>query len=74
MEHPRNHRHNGPVEPGYPAHPETAEHGRRAPSEHGGHDKHTGHSVEMFRDRFWVCLALTVPALVWEPMLQEWFG
>jgi P-type Cu2+ transporter len=74
MEHPRNHRHNGPVEPGYPAHPETAEQGRRAPSEHGGHDKHAGHSVEMFRDRFWVCLALTVPALVWEPMLQDWFG
>jgi P-type Cu2+ transporter len=73
MEHPRNHCHNGPVEPGYPAHPETAE-GRRAPSEHGGHDKHAGHSVEMFRDRFWVCLALTVPALVWEPMLQDWFG
>jgi P-type Cu2+ transporter len=74
MEHPRNHRHNGPIEPGYPAHPETAEQGRRAPSEHGGHDKHAGHSVEMFRDRFWVCLALTVPALVWEPMLQDWFG
>ncbi|RJQ74175.1 MAG: heavy metal translocating P-type ATPase [Desulfobacteraceae bacterium] len=28
----------------------------------------------MFRNRFWVCLALTVPALIWEPMLQEWFG
>jgi P-type Cu2+ transporter len=40
----------------------------------GSHDKHAGHSVEMFRNRFWVCLALTVPALVWEPMLQEWFG
>jgi hypothetical protein len=22
-----------------------------------GHDKHAGHSVEMFRNRFWVCLA-----------------
>jgi hypothetical protein len=39
-----------------------------------GHDKHAGHSVEMFGDRFWVCLALTVPTLVWEPMLQDWFG
>jgi P-type Cu2+ transporter len=28
----------------------------------------------MFRNRFWVCLALTVPALIWEPMLQDWFG
>jgi P-type Cu2+ transporter len=41
---------------------------------HAGHDKHAGHTVEMFRDRFWVCLALTIPALIWEPMLQEWFG
>ncbi|EIM00610.1 heavy metal translocating P-type ATPase [Rhodanobacter thiooxydans] len=42
--------------------------------EHDGHDKHAGHSVEMFRDRFWISLALTIPALVWEPMLQKWFG
>jgi hypothetical protein len=39
-----------------------------------GHDKHAGHSVVMFRDRFWVCLALTVPALIWEPMLQARFS
>lgn len=43
-------------------------------SGHEGHDKHAGHSVEMFRTRFWVCLVLTVPALIWEPMLQDWFG
>ncbi|MFO8113255.1 MAG: heavy metal translocating P-type ATPase [Desulfosalsimonadaceae bacterium] len=42
--------------------------------DHEGHDKHAGHSVEMFRTRFWICLALTIPALFWEPMLQEWFG
>jgi P-type Cu2+ transporter len=41
---------------------------------HEGHDKHAGHSVGMFRRLFWVCLVLTVPALIWEPMLQEWFG
>jgi P-type Cu2+ transporter len=41
---------------------------------HTGHDKHAGHSVEMFRTRFWVCLVLTIPALIWEPMLQDWFG
>jgi P-type Cu2+ transporter len=40
----------------------------------GAHDKHEGHSAEMFRSKFLVSLALTVPALVWEPMLQEWFG
>jgi P-type Cu2+ transporter len=45
-----------------------------AHDEHGGHGKHAGHSVEMFRTKFWVSLALTVPALIWEPMLQQWFG
>jgi P-type Cu2+ transporter len=41
---------------------------------HEAHDKHAGHSVEMFRDRFWLALALTIPTLIWEPMLQDWFG
>ena len=49
-------------------------HGGHGMDEHAGHDKHAGHSVEMFRDRFWLSLALTIPALVWEPMLQDWFG
>src|SRR5262245_25369236 len=42
--------------------------------EHGGHDRHAGHSVEMFRDRFWITLALTVPTLIWSEMIQRWFG
>src|SRR5262245_65780334 len=42
--------------------------------EHGAHDRHAGHSVEMFRDRFWITLALTIPTLVWSHMIQEWFG
>ncbi|WMT86523.1 heavy metal translocating P-type ATPase [Pelagibacterium sp. 26DY04] len=40
----------------------------------GEHDKHAGHSVAMFRDKFWLSLALTVPTVIWEPMIQEWFG
>src|SRR5690606_1186209 len=47
---------------------------RQARSSHVGHDKHAGHSVEMFRDLFWVSLALTIPALIWDPMIQDWFG
>ena len=27
----------------------------------------------MFRDRFWVTLAFTMPTLVWSDMIQEWF-
>jgi len=41
---------------------------------HGGHDKHKGHSVAMFRDKFWISLLLTIPTLVWGHMLQRAFG
>ena len=39
----------------------------------GGHGDHTGHE-QMFRRRFWVSLALSVPVLVWSEAIQEWFG
>ena len=37
------------------------------------HDKHAGHSVEMFRTKFWGTLLLSIPTLVWAPMIQHWF-
>lgn len=40
----------------------------------GGHDKHAGHSVAMFRDRFWLSLALSLPVVFYSEMIQEWFG
>ena len=40
---------------------------------HAAHDKHAGHSVEMFRKKFWGTLALSIPTLIWAPMLQRWF-
>jgi Cu2+-exporting ATPase len=40
----------------------------------GGHDKHEGHNPEMFRDRLWVSLVLTVPILYFSTQIQEWFG
>lgn len=53
-----------------PAHDtSSAGHGEAA-----GHDRHEGHSVAMFRDRFWLTLALTVPTLVWSDMVQHWLG
>ena len=39
----------------------------------GGHDKHAGHSVAMFRDRFWLSLVLTVPVVFYSEMVQGWF-
>ncbi|HET9522526.1 MAG TPA: heavy metal translocating P-type ATPase [Candidatus Limnocylindrales bacterium] len=39
-----------------------------------GHDRHAGHSVAMFRDRFWLSFLLTLPVIVWSMDPQEWFG
>src|SRR3954453_19497798 len=41
--------------------------------DHGEHGGHAGHA-EMFRRRFWVSLALTVPTVVYSSMVQEWLG
>ncbi len=41
-----------------------------------GHEHHAGHDdhATPFRDRFWLTLALSVPVVVWAPMIQDWFG
>src|SRR5437870_9910230 len=40
----------------------------------GGHDRHAGHSVAIFRDKFWLSLALTIPVVLLSHDIQEWFG
>jgi P-type Cu2+ transporter len=45
-----------------------------ADHQHEGHDKHAGHSVAMFRDKFWISLLLTVPTLIWGHMLPRALG
>jgi len=30
---------------------------------HGSHDRHAGHSVAMFRDKFWLSFALPIPVV-----------
>ncbi|PZV15738.1 MAG: heavy metal translocating P-type ATPase [Pseudanabaena sp.] len=42
--------------------------------QHTGHDKHAGHSPAMFKRRFFICLALTLPVLYFAPSFQEWFN
>jgi Cu2+-exporting ATPase len=64
---------------GYLGHPEVAGHADHMGhvgqgTGHAGHDKHAGHSVAMFRDKFWISLALTVPTLVWGHMLPRVLG
>ncbi len=56
------------------------DHGGHGSHDHGGHGghggahvDHTGHEI-MFRNRFWVSLLLTIPVLLFSPMLQNWFG
>jgi Cu2+-exporting ATPase len=61
--------HVGHAPQGQPQHDGGGQH----PPSHG-HDRHEGHSVEAFRQKFWLTLALTVPTLAWSPMLQQWFG
>jgi P-type Cu2+ transporter len=41
---------------------------------HSGHDRHSGHSVAMFRDKFWLSLALTIPVVFWSQDPQKWLG
>ena len=69
------------AESGHPQHSQAAEaeHASHAPGgmavhAHAAHDKHAGHSVAMFRDRFWWTLILTLPTLVWGHMLQSALG
>jgi Cu2+-exporting ATPase len=59
------------VYPGYANHPEhdlraggRGHHGHDAHSGPDSHGKHAGHTVTMFRDKFWVSLVLTVPTQV----------
>src|SRR5262249_16102205 len=54
------------------AHPARNAHG--ADHGAGAHDKHAGHSVEMFRQKFRGTLLLSIPTVIWSPMIQHWFG
>jgi Cu2+-exporting ATPase len=58
--------------PSQPQHEEHAEHGRAVAGKR--FDKHAGHSVAMFRDRFYVSLALTVVVVLYSGILRTLFG
>ena len=46
---------------------------RSAPAA-GAHNLHARHSVAMFRDKFWLSLALTIPVVCWSTDIQHWLG
>lgn len=39
--------------------------------QHQGNNEHVGHE-QMFRRRFWICLLLSIPVLIFSPALQAW--
>jgi P-type Cu2+ transporter len=75
-EHPEIH----PREGGHAAHedvkrrPDVAKGRRGHGDQHTAHDRHAGHSVAMFRRRFWIALVLTIPTVVWGHMLTSVTG
>jgi len=48
--------------------------GHKMTDDQGSHDRHAGHSVAMFRDKFWLSFALTIPVVIWSSDVQRWFG
>jgi Cu2+-exporting ATPase len=39
-----------------------------------GYDKHAGHSVAAFRNKFWITLLLALPTLLWSEMIPNMLG
>lgn len=50
--------------------------GSQGHDSHADHDPgaHAGHSVAMFRNRFWVTLVLSIPVVAFSPMIAMIFG
>lgn len=46
---------------------------KQRPEQHE-HDKHAGHNPNMFKQKFWLSLLLTVPTLLFSHTVQGWFG
>ena len=70
VDHGSHHEHEGPAAPSIAGMPHLADH---AGGQHA-HDRHAGHSVAMFRDKFWLTLALTLPVIVWSADPQRCLG
>jgi len=49
-------------------------HGEDGASAQDTHDRHVGHSAEMFRQKFWGTFLLSIPTIIWSPMIQHWFA
>ena len=75
--HDKGHDHSGMAPADHAEHGDHAAHGGSAPGSHEGHGSmHGGHGdhAAMFRDKFWLTLALTIPIMAYSHMIQMWFG
>lgn len=52
---------------------ENGAHEHRAAIKPRAHTDHMGHE-DLFRRRFWICLVLSAPVILYSPSIQEWFG
>src|SRR6266478_6633326 len=55
-------------------HPSDPHAGHKMTDDQGSHDRRAGHSVAMFRDKFWLSFALTLPVVFWSTDVQHWLG
>src|SRR6202140_1686009 len=55
-------------------HPSDPHAGHKMTDDQGSHDRHAGHSVAMFREKFWLSFALTIPVIIWSSDVQHWLG
>lgn len=42
--------------------------------DHGNHDKHAGHNPNVFKQKFWISLLLTLPVLYFSETIQDLLG
>src|SRR4026208_1702149 len=73
---PHDHHHSmpHPAEVSVTGHEQHGMTGHAGHGEPGTHDRHAGHSVAMFRDKFWIAVLLSIPTLLWSGMVQHMFG
>ena len=43
-------------------------------ADHEGHDKHAGHSTNIFKIKFWVSFALSIPVVLYSDIVQKFLG
>jgi P-type Cu2+ transporter len=78
-DHTQHHNHHAgtvrEAEPGTAAHA-SGHAGHRTDDDHvvHSHGQHAGHSTAMFKNRFWLTLALSVPVVYFSPMFAHLLG